>query len=121
LVDVMMVLLVIFIVTAPLLANHIKLNLPKADAEVLTVRNPFEISMTKEGSLYLNKEPLTDQELQTRLQQIVAGGAQPAVQFRADGEVTYQQVIHIMSLVQNAGITKFSFVTEPGSEKALKP
>jgi biopolymer transport protein TolR len=120
LVDVMMVLLVIFIVTAPLLARHIKLNLPKADAEVLTIRNPLEISMTKDGSLYLDKEPLTDLELLARLQQVVAGGSQPAVQFRADGEVTYQQVIHIMALVQTAGITKFSFVTDPDSGNMLK-
>jgi biopolymer transport protein ExbD len=114
LVDVMLVLLIIFIVTAPLLTHHVKLNLPKAEAQVSKVEDPIVISMTREGQVYWNEAFIAASELQIRFQELVMGGADPTVELRADGKVQYQQVVHLMALIQKAGVTKLSIVTEPG-------
>jgi len=115
LVDVMLVLVIILIVTAPLLTHQIKLNLPKAKTEAATVQQPLVISLTKDGVLYLDAAPISAVELRGRLEQTVASGNQPIVELRADGDLPYQQVVLIMALVQNAGINKLAFLTEPSA------
>ncbi len=121
LVDVMLVLLIIFIVTAPLLTHHVKLNLPKAEAQVSKVEDPIVISMTREGQIYWDEAFITASELQIQLQGLVMGGADPTVQLRADGEVQYQQVVSLMALIQKAGVIKLSIVTDPGSGGVFTP
>lgn len=113
LVDVMLVLLVVFIITAPLLTHQVKLNLPKANAQAASSQHPLSISLARDGQLYLDAQPITESELQKQLQQRVAAGEQPTVELRADGELAYQHVVRLMALVQNAGINKLSFITEP--------
>jgi biopolymer transport protein ExbD len=115
LVDVMLVLVIILIVTAPLLTHQIKLNLPKAKTEAATVQQPLVISLTMDGQLYLDAFPITAPELRARLEQTVASGNQPTVELRADGELVYQQVVQLMALIQNAGVTKLAFLTEPSA------
>ena len=115
LVDVMLVLVIILIVTAPLLTHQIKLSLPKAKTEAATVQHPLVISLTQDGQLYLDALPLTAVELRSRLEQAVAGGTPPTVELRADGELAYQRVVQVMALIQNAGITKLAFLTEPSA------
>ena len=115
LVDVMLVLVIILIVTAPLLTHQVKINLPKAKTEAATIQQPMVISLTRDGRLYLDAVPLSAVELRARLDQVVATGNPPTVELRADGELPYQQVVQIMALVQNAGINKLAFLTEPTS------
>lgn len=115
LVDVMLVLLIIFIVTAPLLTHKIKLNLPKAKTEASAVQSPMVVSLTRDIQLYLDGQPITGDELETKLRQSLAEGMQPTVELRADGQLHYEHVVHLMALVQNSGVTKISFITEPGA------
>ena len=119
LVDVMLVLVIILIVTAPLLTHQIKLNLPKAKTEAATVQHPLVISLMRDGQLYLDAMPIAAVDLRARLEQAVARGNPPTVELRADGDLAYQQVVQVMALVQNAGITKLAFLTEPSAAPGL--
>lgn len=116
LVDVMLVLVIILIVTAPLLTHQIKLNLPKAKTEAATVQHPMVISLTHDGQLFLDANPISSLDFRARLEAAVASGNPPTVELRADGKLEYQQVVQVMALVQNAGITKLAFLTEPSQE-----
>lgn len=115
LVDVMLVLLVVFIITAPLLTHQVKLNLPKTNAQTASTQHALSISLTRDGQIYLDAQTITETELQRQLQQRVATGEQPTVELRADGELAYQHVARLMALVQNAGINKLSFITDPAT------
>lgn len=115
LVDVMLVLLVVFIITAPLLTHQVKLNLPKASGQASSTQHPLSISLTRDGQLYLDAHVVSETDLQQKLQQSVAAGEQPTVELRADGELAYQSVVRVMALVQNAGVTKLSFITDPSA------
>jgi biopolymer transport protein ExbD len=117
LVDVMLVLVIILIVTAPLLTHQIKLNLPKAKTEAATVQHPIVISLTHVNQLFWDATPISPVDLRMKLEQAVATGNPPTVELRADGKLEYQQVVQIMALIQNAGITRLAFLTEPSVEQ----
>ena len=114
LVDVMLVLLVVFIIAAPLLTHNVKLNLPKATAQPsTTLQKPLALSLTKDMQLYLDGKLTSHEALQMRLRELVVANTPPTVELRADGELAYQHVVRLMALVQNAGVTKLSFITAP--------
>ena len=114
LVDVMLVLLVVFIIATPLLTHKVKLNLPKATAQPsTTLQKPLVLSLTKDAQLYLDGKLTSSEALQMRLRELVAANTPPTVELRADGELAYQHVVRLMALVQNAGVTKLSFITQP--------
>jgi biopolymer transport protein ExbD len=114
LVDVMLVLLVVFILAAPLLVHKIKLNLPKVTAQPSSViQKPLVVSLTKDAQLFLEGQPVSREALQARLRALVATNAALAVDLRADGELPYHHVVRLMALVQGAGVTKLTFVTQP--------
>lgn len=114
LVDVMLVLLVVFIIAAPLLTHKVKLNLPKATAQPSSViQKPLVLSLTKDAQLYLDGKPIDRAALQTMLQGLVAANTPPTVELRADGDLAYQHVVRLMALVQSTGVTKLSFITQP--------
>jgi biopolymer transport protein ExbD len=116
LVDVMLVLLTIFIVTAPLLMNAVPVKLPKADASVAaTDKESLRISITREGGVFLNDAMLTHEQLKSRLSQ--AARRAPSVAILADDKVEYGAVAKVMATVQRAGIAKFSFVMLPEGAK----
>lgn len=117
LVDVMLVLLVIFIIAAPLLTHKVKLNLPAATAQPSSaIQKPLVLSLTKDSQLYLDGIPTSHEALQIRLRALVVANAPPSVELRADGELAYQHVVRLMALIQNAGVTKLSFITAPVTE-----
>ena len=114
LVDVMLVLLVVFIIAAPLLTHKVKLNLPKATAQPSTaLQKPLVLSLTKDTQLYLDGKLTSHEALQMRLRELVATNTPPTIELRADGELAYHHVVRLMALVQNAGVTKLSFITQP--------
>ena len=114
LVDVMLVLLVIFILTAPLLASSIQLELPRTDAATATQAPPsVTLVIDKTGAIFLGNEPITLAALQTRLQQTAAQHPDTEVQLRADTAVPYGRVVAVMGAAQNAGLTRIGFVAEP--------
>ncbi|MCK9620736.1 MAG: biopolymer transporter ExbD [Methylobacter sp.] len=117
-VDVMLVLLVIFIITAPLLTHSIKIDLPQAGSQA----NPEKpdivtLSMNAEGKLFWNDAPLAEIELDSRLAAEAQKKPQPELHLRADKTTNYQQLAMVMSAAQNAGIEKLGFVTDPNLKK----
>ena len=116
LVDVMLVLLVIFIITAPLLTHAIRLDLPDAQApRVVEQPETVTLSIDREGGIFWNNEALGPgvPELQRRLAALAGKAGQPEIHLRADRETRYQRIAEVMSAAQQAGIERIGFVTEP--------
>ena len=115
LVDVMLVLLVIFIITAPLLTHAIRLDLPSAQAPVSAEKiATITLSIDARERLFWNDAPLADaQALRERLQQAAGRTPQPELHLRADREVRYQRIAEVMAAAQQAGVTRIGFVTDP--------
>ena len=115
LVDVMLVLLVIFIITAPLISHSIKLDLPNAQAPATTTKpETITLSIDPTGTLFWNEDRLaSDEQLVERLSAAAAVKPQPELHLRADRNTRYQRIAEVMSNAQSAGITKIGFVTEP--------
>jgi biopolymer transport protein TolR len=117
LIDVMLVLLVIFIITAPLMTSSLKLDLPKTDAATPTAAPSFiAVSIDSDGKLFFGDEALTHEQLMQRVTTAAKGNPQLEVQLRADQKVPYGQVADLIGLVQKAGLTRIGFVTEAPSK-----
>jgi biopolymer transport protein TolR len=113
LVDVMLVLLVIFIITAPLMASSIKLDLPRTDAGQPTDTPKFvSLSVDAAGKVFLNDQPVTPEELSARLQKAAADSRDTEVQLRADQTVPYGKIVELMGIANKAGLSRIGFVTE---------
>lgn len=114
LVDVMLVLLVIFIITAPLLTHAVKIDLPQASSQPLPEKpEVISVSIDGSGKMYWNDVPMVQGELSVKLQQIAKQEPQPELHIRADKETRYQILAEVMADAQNAGVTKLGFVSEP--------
>lgn len=114
LVDVMMVLLVIFIITAPLLSSSIRLDLPKADGATAGDAPKFvTLVVDKAGQAFLNDQKIELPALAARLTETAAQNPDTEVQLRADATVPYGKVVEVMGLAQKAGLNRIGFVAEP--------
>ena len=114
LIDVMLVLLVIFIVTAPLLTQAVKLELPKATAQANDLRpQKVEFAIDAGGALFWNGEPVTRAVAQQRFADESRKPVQPEVHLRADQGVAYRFVAQTLADASKAGLTKIGFVSEP--------
>ncbi len=114
LVDVMLVLLIIFMVTAPMMQEGIDVNLPKVRAGAITSdEEPLIISINKKGHLFIEKKKVTVKELGKKLSTILKRRKEKMVLLMADAEVPYGHVIKAMAEIRNAGVDKVGMVTEP--------
>jgi biopolymer transport protein TolR len=112
-VDVMLVLLVIFILTAPLMASSIKLDLPKTEAAKASEAPKFvTLVVDKAGQIFLNDKPATLDELKTSLLQTAVKNPDTEVQLRADEAVPYGKVVEVMGAAQKAGLNRIGFVAD---------
>ena len=112
LVDVMLVLLVVFIVTAPLLTNAIPINLPKTEAVApVEQKDPLVVSIDGAGKVFINKDEIQADLLQSNLEAAKAKDADLRVQLQADESVDYGQVAKAMASIERAGITKLAVIT----------
>ena len=112
-VDVMLVLLVIFMVTAPLLTVGVPLNLPKSSAAQLTQpKEPIVLSIDKEGSTFISNEPVPAADLKDRLAKLAAEDTGRIVYVRGDRTISYAQLMDALGLVNSAGFTKVSLIAE---------
>ena len=119
LVDVMLVLLVIFILTAPLLTSAIRMDLPQSKAsQAGEAPESISLSLTAAGEIFLNDKWGQRAALPSELQQVALLKPQVEVQLRADQAVPYGQVLELMGMAQQAGLTRIGFVTAPGSDKS---
>ena len=114
LVDVMLVLLIIFIVTAPLLTHSIRIDLPVAGSSA-TPEKPdiVTLSLNREGRLFWNDTPVADAELSARLAEAGSRKPQPELHLRADRDTRYQRIAEIMTAARKAGLQKLGFVSQP--------
>jgi biopolymer transport protein TolR len=114
LVDVMLVLVVIFIITAPLLASSIRLDLPRTDG-VSPGATPAFVTLVvdKAGQTFLDDQPVNPDQLAARLAQAAARSPDTEVQLRADQAVPYGRVVEVMGVAQKAGLNRIGFVAEP--------
>ena len=115
LVDVMLVLLIIFIITVPVLTHSVKVDLPREDnTPSETKPDTVTLAVDAQGTIFWNETPVTFEELETRLSLESGKQPQPEVHIRGDKAAAYEHVIKTMAAVQRAGILKLGFVTEPG-------
>jgi len=119
LVDVMLVLVVILIMTAPLLASSLKLALPQTNAATpetppgQTQTPPLMLSLDAQGVLYLNQKIIEDGALAVQLTQAAQEDPETELRLRADAAVPYGRVVVVLGLAQKAGLSRIGFVTEP--------
>jgi biopolymer transport protein ExbD len=113
LVDVMLVLLVAFIVTAPLLNNAIHVNLPKTAAtQPPDPKKPVTVSVDAEGKVYLDKQEFTVANLETELKVRQKADPNLALHLSSDEAVNYGQVAKVMAVIERAGVTKLAVLTQ---------
>jgi biopolymer transport protein TolR len=114
-VDVMLVLLIIFMVTAPMMNQGVQVQLPKATADQLpTDEKALVLSISESGDYFMAEESYDISELKLKLQAIAAANPDKEVFIRADALVPYEKVAQLMAACTQAGITKLGMVTEPG-------
>ncbi|MCK5790909.1 MULTISPECIES: ExbD/TolR family protein [unclassified Ketobacter] len=114
LVDVMLVLLIIFIITVPVLTHSVKVDLPQASNTPNELKpETIAISVTAEGDIHWNDDVIAFAELESRLAQEAGKAEQAEIHLRGDKDVTYEHVIKVMAAVQRAGLEKLGFVTQP--------
>jgi biopolymer transport protein ExbD len=114
LVDVMLVLLVIFIVTAPLLTHAVKIDLPKASSHAnITKPEHIEFGIREDGGMFWSGEAVTLDQIPQRFAQEAQKQPQPELHIRADRYVHYERVAQVMALAAKAGLVRIGFVSDP--------
>ena len=123
-IDVMLVLLVIFMISAPLMVQGIQVNLPEASSEALPVKNqePLIVSITQEGTLFLETDstkdkPLSLSEISDLTSKIFEASPGLQVVIRGDGEVKYEKVMTLMATLQISGASDIGLISVPISQK----
>ena len=112
-VDVMLVLLIVFMVTAPLLTVGIKVDLPKVKATALTdIKDPIEITVKLDGEVYIGESKVEVENLIPRLNAITEQNTEARIYIRGDRAVAYGRIMEIMSIVNSAGYIKVALITQ---------
>jgi len=117
LVDVMLVLLVIFMVTAPMMQQGVQVNLPKANTKAMTPQDEaVVVSVDKSGKVFINKDEIPAADLRNRLTAMFASREKKEVFLKADAGVPYGEVVKAMADIKGAGIERLGMVTEPAAK-----
>ena len=112
-VDVMLVLLIVFMVTAPLLTVGIKVDLPKVKASALTdIKDPIEITVKLDGEVYIGESKVEVENLIPRLNAITEQNTEARIYIRGDRVVAYGRIMEIMSIINSAGYIKVALITQ---------
>ena len=121
LIDVMLVLLVIFIITAPLLTHSVRLDLPRASSSPEPVRVvSVQVAVDGNRQYFWNGDPVDDAGMLARLRAASLSSPQPELHLRADRETPYERVAWLLSEAAKLGLTRIGFVTDPSREKNSK-
>ena len=119
-IDVMLVLLIIFMVTAPLLTQGVQVDLPQTEARVVenSQQEPVVVTVRRDGSFFINigdhpEEPVDQQQLQKRVSILMGRKPETQVLVRGDHQVEYGAVVSVMALLQSSGVPSVGFVTDP--------
>jgi biopolymer transport protein TolR len=122
LVDVMLVLLIIFMISAPLLTAGVPLELPKTDAAAVNdSQPPLTVSVQKTGSIFIQDKPITLEDLGARLKAMAGDGLDKPIYVRADGAAPYATVAQVMARLSTSGFTKINLITDTGGPTERRP
>jgi biopolymer transport protein ExbD len=114
LVDVMLVLLIIFIITVPVMKHAVNIDLPRASNQAqITKPDTLRLSVNAQGSYFINDMPVADEALAPQLLAAAVQNPQPDLHIRGDKAVRYERVAQAMAAAQQAGLRKIGFITEP--------
>ena len=114
LVDVMLVLLIIFIITVPVMKHSVNIDLPRVSNEQQLIKpETVRLSVDADGSYFLNDSKITDEDLAPRLKAVAAQNPQPDLHIQGDKAVRYERVAQAMAAAQQAGLHKIGFITQP--------
>jgi biopolymer transport protein TolR len=112
-VDVMLVLLIVFMVAAPLLTVGVPVDLPKSQAQALNDdKPPLVITVQSDGSIFIQETPIDENALVPKLQAITSNNPDAVIYVRGDKSINYGRVMEVMGLIASAGFTKLSLVSE---------
>ena len=113
-VDIMLVLLIIFIITVPVMKHSVNIDLPRASNEAQVIKpETIRLSVDAEGSYFINENKVADADLAPQLKAAAAQNPQPDLHIRGDKAVRYERVAQAMAAAQQAGLRKIGFITEP--------
>ena len=112
-VDVMLVLLVVFLVTAPMLFRGIDVRVPRTETRTVQPEERLVLTVTKEGAVFVGEQPITLDRLERLLASLRQRNPKAAVFLRADERAAYGSVVKVMDIVKKAGIDRLGMVTEP--------
>lgn len=114
LIDVMLVLLVIFIVTAPFLTHAVKLELPQANSQPnISQMDHVEVAVQRDGQFYWNGQPVTASELERHAAELAAHAPTTEVHLKGDDAVPYGEMARVLSILARQGLSRIGFVTDP--------
>jgi len=113
LIDLMMLLMVIFMITAPIMQGGVDLTLPKAEARAVESKGGMVISVTREGRIFIDETAMSFSEFRASFKTLAGRQAREGVYIRGDGEATYGLVLRVLAVVKNAGVTNVALVAEP--------
>jgi biopolymer transport protein ExbD len=117
LVDVMLVLLIIFIITIPVINHSVKLDLPKASTQANDPKpETVNLSIDAQGKLFWNNKPIAEDELQQQITLAAQKTPQPELHLRAERTTQYEKVAQVMAAAQNGGLSKIGFITDPNKK-----
>lgn len=121
-VDVMLVLLIIFIVTAPLLQSGVNVDLPKEEVGALEIREENVVTLRKDGAIFYNEKRVTEAQLDSTLKNLAAASPAAEVFLKADQTIPYGKVMGAMGIIKRAGISRLGMVTQvpTGDERDKK-
>ncbi|TAN29915.1 MAG: biopolymer transporter ExbD [Castellaniella sp.] len=122
LIDVMLVLLVIFMITAPLLSHTIRINVPQVSAQPTEeTPQPIDLAVDAHGALFWNDQPVAETDLPSLFEQQAVRDPQPEIRIRADRDTRYGLLARIMGAARVAGMKRLGFVTQPGATTPVPP
>jgi len=117
-VDVMLVLLVIFMITAPMMQQGMQVNLPKTEAKAMTIKDePVIVTIDKSGRAFLDKQEIPPGQLKSKLTAVFGSKSKKEVFLKADRDVPYGEVIRAMAEIKGAGVERLGMLTEPSGAK----
>ncbi|HEX3928550.1 MAG TPA: biopolymer transporter ExbD [Gemmatimonadales bacterium] len=117
LVDVMLVLLIIFMVTAPIMQSGVQVHLPRADVQPVDIPDAITISIDRSGHIAVGDKSVTFAQLQTSLKVMVAAGHAKSVMVFADSAASVSDMVRVLAVVRQAGVEKVSIGAQPGTDK----
>ena len=113
-IDVMLVLLIIFMVAAPLLATGVPIDLPQTKAAALNVdQKPLSVAIDPKGEIFINDQPVPQEQLADKLKELAKAGTDERIYVRGSHEVNYGKIAEVMSIITSAGFKRVALVTEP--------